>query len=659
MKHRSLRTRLIITFSGVIVIGFFLSSLSGTHMIGDTIVKQAQDKVRLDLNSAREVLRNEISNVRHIIRLTSSRFFLRDALLSGNKEKLLIELHKIREEESLDVLNLTTATGHVVVRSRNPVAGGDRLNRKCINLALANRTIVESIEIFTAAELLTEGEDLAQQARIPIVFPPGQLPPENAVETSGMMISAAAPVYDYNKNPLGVLYGAKLINRNYEIVDKVKEIVYKSKKYKGKDIGTVTIFQDNLRISTNVENIDGSRAIGTRVSQEVYNQVVVKGIPWINRAYVVKDWYITAYEPIKNLAGAVIGMLYVGILEAPYKELRHQVLYNFLTIALLSVALLIITAYFTAIRTTKPLKELIIATNEVARGNLSHRVHIKSYDEIGQLTDSFNRMTGDIENLTRNYQTLNRTLEDKVTEKTKELRDTRDQLIQSEKLSSLGRMAAGVAHEINNPLTSILINAHLLAEETVKEKHLKENIDLIIDETGRCSTIVKDLLHFSRQTEPVRSPGNINGLIEKVILLLKNQFLLQNINVVKNLDPGLPKIIIDKSKIEQVFTNVMMNSLDALPEKGELVIESRRATNPERVEVLFRDNGCGIPEKEIGKIFDPFFSTKGTKGTGLGLSVSYGIIRQHGGKIDVRSAVGEGTTIIISFLIKKAKEDVK
>jgi len=268
-------------------------------------------------------------------------------------------------------------------------------------------------------------------------------------------------------------------------------------------------------------------------------------------------------------------------------------------------------------------------------------------------------MTGDLENLTKNYQILNRTLEDKVTKKTKELRDTRDQLIQSEKLSSLGRMAAGVAHEINNPLSSILINAHLLAEETVKEKRLKDNIDLIIEETSRCSAIVKDLLHFSRQTEPVKVPGDINRVVEKVILLLKNQFLLQNINITKNLAPALPKVIIDESKIEQVFTNVMMNALDALPEEGELSIESRFAANPDRVEVMFRDNGCGIPEKEIGKIFDPFFTTKGTKGTGLGLSVSYGIIRQHGGKIDVRSEEGKGTTIIISFQLNNAKEDIK
>lgn len=651
MKHRSLRTRLILNFSAVIVTGIFLSALSGTRMIGDTIVKQAQDKVRLDLNSAREVFRNERSSVRHIIRLTAARFFLRDALLSGNNDRLLAELQEIRVDESLDVLDLTDKDGRVIIRSRRPATAGDRLQRKPIAWVMANRAVVDAVEIFSPAELRLEGEDLAAQAEIPLRFPAGESLPEDAVSNSGMMISAAAPVYDDGRQLIGMLYGAKLINRNYEIVDRVKEIVYKSQKYKDKDIGTATIFQDDLRISTNVENTDGSRAIGTRVSEEVYDQVVGKGIPWINRAYVVKDWYITAYEPIADLSGAVIGMLYVGILEAPYKELRRRVLYNFLTIALLSVVLLIITAYFTAVRTTKPLRELIIATREVARGNLAHRVRINSPDEIGQLADSFNRMTGDLENLTKNYRDLNRTLEDKVVEKTTELKEAQNRLIQSEKLSSLGRMAAGVAHEINNPLTSILINAHLLAEETIKEKHLKDNLNLIIEETSRCSTIVKDLLHFSRQTEPVKETADINRVIEKVIQLLKNQFLLQNITIRKNLSPDLPEVIIDKSKIEQVFTNVMMNALDALPEAGELSIASRFAAEPGWLEIEFRDNGCGIPGTDIGKIFDPFFSTKGPKGTGLGLSVSYGIIRQHGGRIEVGSEAGRGTAITIYFQI--------
>lgn len=659
MRHLSLRARLIYNFSVVILIGVILFVLSGIRMIGDTIVKQAQDKVRLDLNSAREVYQNEISNIKKTVRLTALRFFLKDALLEGDIEQLTAELKKIRLGESLDILNLADNKGWLITGTRSPGISNKSLNREVVGRVIAEGRMTASTGIISGQDLLTEAEELAEQARIQLVQTSRSQPRDTVVETSGMVIEAAAPVYDYSDNIIAVLYGAKLINRNYEIVDRVKEIVYKNKKYKGKDIGTATIFQNDLRISTNVENSDGSRAIGTRVSVEVYNQVVVKGIPWTKRAFVVNDWYITAYEPIKNLAGSIIGMLYVGILEAPYRELRNKVLLNFLAIALISVILLVFIAYFTATRTTKPLKQLITATKEVARGNLSHRVQISSRDEIGQLADSFNRMTGDLENLTGKYQLLNRTLEDKVKEKTRALRETRDQLVQSEKLSSLGRMAAGVAHEINNPLTSILINSHLLAEEIENEDQLKENLNLIIEETTRCSTIVKDLLHFSRQTESIKKITDINEVIEKVISLLKNQFLLQKIKINKNLGRDLPEIVIDKNKIEQVFTNVMLNALDALPEGGELAVVSRVAADRRRLEILFRDSGCGIAEKDMGKIFDPFFTTKGTKGTGLGLSVSYGIIQQHGGNIDIHSEAGQGTTVTISFQINMSKENIK
>jgi two-component system NtrC family sensor kinase len=652
MKRFSLRARLIFNFSLAILICIILFVFYGRRMIGDMIIKQAQEKVRLDLNSAREIYHNEISGIRYAIRLSAARFFFKDALLARDRKKLFPELEKIRVGEALDILNLTDREGNILVRSRSPLHSDGVLKRQVVDWVIAKGTVTEAAEILSEAELLAEGNDLAAQARIKLPFPAYKHPWDDAAAASGLVISAAAPIYDYNENLIGVLYGAKLINHNYEIVDRVKRIVFKNEKYKGKEVGTVTIFQDGLRISTNVKNNDGSRAVGTWVSKEVYSQVVGKGIPWTDRAFVVNDWYITAYEPIKNLAGEIIGMLYVGNLEAPYIDLKNRVLLNFLAIALVSIILLAFISYFTATRTTKPLKELTIATKEVASGNLSHRVHIESRDEIGQLADSFNRMTIDLENLTRNYQILNRTLEDKVKDKTRELQDTQDQLVQSEKLSSLGRMAAGVAHEINNPLTSILINAHLLAEEIGSEAQYRENLTLIIEETTRCSTIVKNLLQFSRQTKAVKELADINEVIDRALFLLKNQFLIQNVKVTKNLAADLPKIIIDRGKIGQVFTNIIMNSLDAMsaaPGNGELSVQSYFLEEEKRIEIIFRDNGCGIAEKNMGKIFDPFFTTKGIKGTGLGLSVSYGIVQQHGGKIEIQSEEGKGTTVIISI----------
>jgi two-component system NtrC family sensor kinase len=656
MPYFSLRKKLILSFSVVILVGVFLSVIVGMHLIGGTIVRQAQDKVRLDLNSAREVYQEESENVKDIIRLTAVRFFLKDAILSNNIDQLVKELQNVRESESLDILNLTDKQGRVLIRARRPDLFGDQLDDDVIRYVLINEKEIVSTQIIAQEELEKEGKGLAEQARIRLVPTPKARSRTAVEETSGMMITAAAPVFDHDGELIGVLCGGKLLNRNYEIVDKVKDIVYRGEKYKEKEIGTATVFQGDLRISTNVLREDGSRAIGTRVSQEVYHQVIGQGIPWVGRAFVVNDWYITAYEPIRNLSGDVIGMLYVGMLEAPYVDLKNRVLLTFLGIAALTVMLLSIIAYYTTTKMVRPLKQLLFATEKIAQGNLAHRLQVQTRDEIGQLATSFNRMTEELQKATDRYQTLTRTLEDKVKEKTEELKSAQDQLIQSEKLSSLGKLAAGIAHEINNPLTSILINSHLMAEKLKDDSRFKENLELITDETARCATIVKGLLEFSRQTQPEKKLTDINEVIKKTLLLLSSEALAHKVEIHKDLDPTLPDIMIDGNKIEQVFTNVILNGLEAMPEGGTLHICSKMLSDNKFVAVNFQDSGCGIPQENIGKIFDPFFTTKEKTGTGLGLSVSYGIVQQHDGTIEVQSEVDQGTTVTILLPVGDIKE---
>ncbi|MCK4584609.1 cache domain-containing protein, partial [candidate division WOR-3 bacterium] len=357
---------------------------------------------------------------------------------------------------------------------------------------------------------------------------------------SGMMIISAAPVIGYDENLIGVLYGGKLLNRNYEMVDKVKDIVYRGEQYKGRDIGTATIFQGDLRISTNVRNADGTRAIGTRVSEEVFDQVIGKGIPWIGRAFVVNAWYRTAYEPIRDIERKIIGMLYVGMLEAPYVDLRNRVVFIFLGIALFGVILLSIIAYYTTNSITRPIKELVFATSKVTNGDLSSRVEINSHDEIGELADSFNKMTTSLSKYEKELKGWAETLEIKVKERTEELESTQKQLIQSEKLASLGKMAAGVAHEINNPLTAVLTFSKLLLDDLDKDDPQQEDLQTIVDETLRCRDIVRSLLDFSRETTSKKIPENINNIIENTLFLIEHQATFHDIKIDKKLSSGLP-----------------------------------------------------------------------------------------------------------------------
>jgi len=649
MLQLSLRTKLISSFSIVIVAGVFLSAFIGIRLIGDTILKQAQDKVRLDLNAAREVYEGEREFIKNVVRLTAARFFMKEVNPEVPGDVLCMELQKIRENENLDILTLINCQGEVIFRARKSSNAGYWNNDEIVEYVTSKKQTIVSTRIISEEELEEEGNDMKEQARITILQTPKAKPSTTQEETSGMIIEAAAPVTGYDDKLIGILIGGKLLNRNYEIVDKVKDMVYKDEHYKEKDIGTVTIFQGDLRISTNVKNKDGTRAIGTRVSTEVFDQVLVKGIPWIERAFVVTDWYFTAYEPIRNLHGEIIGMLYVGMLETPYIDLRNRVVFIFLSIALMSILLLSVIAYFTSTNITKPVKELVIATGKISDGDLSHKIKIKSHDEIGFLANSFNIMTGELQKVTEGYRNLTKTLEGKVKKKTEELEEAQNQIIQSEKLTALGKLAAGIAHEINNPLTSILINSCLIEEKIGVDTHFKDNIQLIIDETTRCSEIVRELLHFSRQTPPEKKPADINSLIEKTLKLFESQFLVNHIKVIKNFDDRLPILMIDINKIEQVFTNLILNAIEAMQEGGALLISSHLSDDIRYIEIKFRDEGCGILKENIVKIFDPFFSTKGMKGTGLGLSVSYGIIEQHNGTIDVESTVDKGSTFTIKL----------
>ena len=499
-----------------------------------------------------------------------------------------------------------------------------------------------------------------------IIPTPKARPKKEVEETSGMMLKAAVPIVDQDGKLLGVLYGGNLINRDYYIVDRIKEIVFKEEKYKGKDTGTATIFQGDVRISTNVRTEEDQRAIGTRVSEEVEKAVLEEGREWIDRAFVVNAWYITAYQPIKNIKGEIIGILYVGMLEAPHIDIRNKVVLSFFGIAFLGLFLVLIMYYFITTGITNPLRDMVLATKRIAQGDLSHEVRVQARDEIGHLALSFNQMIRNLKNAHEELRKWGMTLEKRVAERTEALQKTQYQLIQSEKLASLGKLAAVVAHEINNPLAGILTYIKLLLKITVKEpfplariKEMKDYLTLMNTEMDRVTRIVKDLLTFARQTKPKIENTNVNTILEKSLSLLENKIKLQNLKLTTSLDATLPLVPCDISQIQQTLMNIILNGTEAMPEGGELTIKSRHLPQDGFIEIEISDTGAGIPEDHLSKIFDPFFTTKDAgKGVGLGLSIAYGIINEHKGSIEVKSKVGKGTTFIIKLpTVIKAEEE--
>jgi len=643
-----IRLKLILAFLAVIVVGGIVSLYFGTRIMHRTIITLAQDKVRHDLSAAWMVYDEKLHGIYDVVRISAARETLRDALAAGKTARLAGTLEGVRRQFGLDILTLTDARGKVVLRARRPEnSGEDRSSDPLVARALRKEDAAATA-VLSRAELLEEGADLADRAQIDIVPTPMADDRPETREERGLVLESASPVTDDRGAVLGVLYGAALLSRNFAVVDKVKDIVFEGESYKSRDIGTATIFLGDLRIATNVRDAAGARAVGTRVSREVGRAVLGEGRAWVDRAFVVTDWYISAYDPIRDAGGRIVGMLYVGLLEKPYLDRRDAVMGTFTGLAVLCALVLLLILALLTLGITRPLRAMVKATEKIAQGELDHRLGIESRDEVGRLARSFDRMTEDLRKANATLVEGARTLEGRVEERTRELRKMQDHMVQSEKLASLGKIAAGVAHEINNPLTSILINTHLMLEREDRIEPFHENLTLMAEETARCALIVKQLLDFARLTPPHMERAGVNELIERAGLLLEVQAGVRNIKIAMDLAPCLPAIELDRSQIQQVFWNLTINALEAMPDGGTLTLVSRPGGAPGTVEVVIADTGVGIPRENLTRLFDPFFTTK-RSGTGLGLAVTYGIIERHGGTIEVKSEVGRGSAFTLKF----------
>jgi two-component system NtrC family sensor kinase len=635
--------KIILSFIVICLVTNVIFTVTGIRLMADRIVAEAQDRISNDLNAAREIYLSEADHINDIVRSNARRNVIKDVLTSGISMSTLVDLINVKETEGLDILSLADKNGIVVMRTNAPFNVGDSVaDDDVISYVLNKEQPISGTAILSAEELQKETPNLADKAFLNLIETPMAKPENKTVETSGMVIETAAPVFDSEGKLIGVLYGAELINRNYTLVDKIKDTVFQNETYKGKDIGTATIFQGDVRIATNVMNTDGTRAIGTRVSEQVYNQVIVDGNRWIGRAYVVNNWYITAYEPIRNINGGVIGILYTGVLEQKYTDIKNQAIIAFIIISICVILFSIGLSYFLSRSISVPVHNLVVASKELARGNLEAKVEKTSNDEIGLLADSFNSMAYALK------------------ERDEQLKEfTRKKFMESERLALIGQLAANVAHELNNPLQGIVTYSHLLLERNSIDDPTKQTLQKIVVQANRSRDIIRGLLDFSRQRKPDKTLCDINNLLNESLSFLENQALMQNVEVITRLENNLPSIVIDPSQVQRVIINIIVNAAEAMNGNGQLTMTTRHNQAKGFIEVEISDTGSGITAENLDKIFDPFFTTKETgHGVGLGLAISYGIIKEHGGSIAVESEVGKGTTFTIRLPITRASSVV-
>lgn len=354
-----------------------------------------------------------------------------------------------------------------------------------------------------------------------------------------------------------------------------------------------------------------------------------------------------AHKSSETVLGVVDIIVSLDLLKADLASYRNRViLLTVLLIILLGASL----TFFTLHLVNRPVNELLRHTSRLAKGQLDCEMVPTSNDELGELMRAFQLMTNNLRQARNELEDWGRTLEEKVEERSEALQRMQMQLVHTEKLASLGELVAGIAHEINNPLSGILIFSSLVTKDKRLDPSLQKDMETISNEAQRCAGIVKGLLEFARDSQPKMITCDINQILIDSLRLLECQSVFQNVVILRQLGNNLSPIMADQNQLKQVFINILINAGQAMQDlkRGELRISTRTdETTGDGILITIKDSGQGVPEDQLNKLFDPFFTTKGTGGTGLGLSVSYGIIQAHGGTIKVDSAVGVGTTFTI------------
>lgn len=540
----------------------------------------------------------------------------------------------------------------------------DRSNEEAADWPVIKTTRVggahTETDILSAAQLRKIDPQLAERALTPLVATANATLDQRQVEDRGLVMHSAANVQDAMGRQLGVLTGGVLLNKNLAFIDRLNEIVYPAGALPFGSAGTATLFLGDVRVATNVRLFAGERAIGTRVSASVHAAVLDAGRTWLDRAFVVNDWYVSAYEPLLDSHGQRIGMLYVGFLEKPFALARQQAFALVVGLFALAMGVAAIFAVLWARRVFQPIERMHTTMHAIEQGNADARVGpVKSQDELGVVAAHFDQLLDQLQAQTASLKRWGQALDAKVAERTAELeqavadlRAAQSQLVTSEKMAAIGQLTAGVAHEINNPVAVIQGNLDVLRDILgPAAEPVAPEIRLIHEQVHRIRLIVTKLLQFARPQDFVGylEPVAPAPLIQDSLVLVGHLLKKGNIAIAQHFD-STRHVLCNRNELQQVLINLMVNAIQAMPDGGVLTLAAEdwdEADMPLGLRLVVADSGPGISAVDRERLFKPFFTAGKPGGTGLGLWISQSLVERYGGRISVDSAPGQGTRFAV------------
>ncbi len=619
-------------------------------------------KVNGELTIAHQYMSSILGNSEDEVNALGGSAVFAHVVATRNEAKIATFLEVYRQKLGLDFLYLADATGTLSMHA------DDRYFKHFgdwpVVVSALNGVARTEIDLFAAADLAVLSADLAKRARIDLVPTEAAVPTDKTVESRGMVVHTAAPFQVDGTR--GALVAGILLNRNLDFIDTINDLVYPAASLTAGSRGTATLFLDDVRISTNVRLFENVRALGTRVSAIVRSTVLDRGQVWLDRAFVVNDWYISAYEPVTDSYGTRIGMLYVGFLDTPFRAAKVRTL--LISIAALLAAVILSVPIFLrwARGIFRPLEGMLKTISKVEAGELGARTGLKrTDDEIGQVASHLDDLLGRIQERDARLRGLADELNDRVVERTRELSDankrleaTTKQLVVSEKLAAIGEITAGIAHEINNPMAVIQGNIDVVRQELENDtKDVETEFRLIDEQIHSVNILVSKLLQFARPEEysdviELQTPDDV---LTDCLVLVQHLMNKVRIDVNRN-QKASGAVSMNRTELQQVFINLIVNAIHAMPDGGALCLatENEVVDGVQGITVLIKDTGKGMEADVLDKIFDPFFTTKQREGTGLGLSISQTIVTRYGGTIRAKSAPGVGTEFFVWFPVSES-----
>ncbi|NMC68716.1 MAG: HAMP domain-containing protein [Myxococcales bacterium] len=607
LRRLSLRTRLVLAFVILIV-----SSASATILIGSTVFGRKVDEMARASAGLYRKLGAQVFDLQQerLETALQSLAHVTDVVLLAERLRA-----PGRAELPVDFAVRWGPSGAAVLERK--AVGGD--------LAYGVRTLTERERREIDGTVLGAAAERARRQGAAItglvVLPGAQagwigLPPQD--EDQLLAVSAV-------HTSAGVTLLGRRLNDNVALLRPMADLIHPNSPRFG-----ATVFLGARRIATIVGG-----AGGTVADPRVVRTVLEEGQVYTGVADVAGTDYYASYQPLRDLDGRIVGMFGVGegIGEDAYAEIRRRTVALFSGLIAGGMIFGFLMTYLFSVWLVRPIRELAAGMSRVAEGDLGHKVRIESADELGRLARAFNRMVRAVKERDNKLQEM-----------------TADRLSAVERQVSVGRLAAGVAHEINNPLTAILSLSSLLLKKAPPGAPEREDLEIIVAETTRCREIVKGLLDFARERPIAKRIVDLRDVLRDTMRLTAKYEPLKAVTLETRF-PDYPLYVNgDPKLLQQVFTNLLTNAAEACEGRGAVRLTAAEDASGGFVEVRFDDTGKGIPAEHLPRIFEPFFTTKGArKGTGLGLSVSLGIVQKHEGTIDVRSEEGKGTTVTVTL----------